>query len=196
MVWRLMRGLIDSFAELVGTASRVKPTTSVPPRGPARVGVDHVILLDGTMGSLHPSRITSIGLIHHLLRGAASRSSVYYGKGLEWREWAEISEVVMAGASSGRSAAPMAGSRRIIARETGSSSLAIRAEPSPPDHWRDSLIGWGWCARSMRWSAISASRGAIMSAAIPPPRRSARNFAIRKPLSRWSGCLIRCAAWA
>ena len=95
MVWRLMRGLIDSFAELVGTASRVKPTTSVPPRGPARVGVDHVILLDGTMGSLHPSRITSIGLIHHLLRGAASRSSVYYGKGLEWREWAEISEVVM-----------------------------------------------------------------------------------------------------
>ena len=32
MVWRLMRGLIDSFAELVGTASRVKPTTSVPPR--------------------------------------------------------------------------------------------------------------------------------------------------------------------
>ena len=94
MAWRLMRGLIKTFAELVGRASPVEPVP-VPsgpiPRGPT----DHVILLDGTMGSLHPSRITSIGLIHHLLRGAESRASVYYAKGVEWREWREVSEVIM-----------------------------------------------------------------------------------------------------
>ena len=58
-------------------------------RGP----VDHVILLDGTMGSLRPERMTSIGLIYRFLRRAVPRASVYYGKGLQWREWHEMSEV-------------------------------------------------------------------------------------------------------
>ncbi|WP_376874936.1 DUF2235 domain-containing protein [Albirhodobacter sp. R86504] len=99
MAWRIMRGLIKSFADLIGTSARIKSSRvspdAVAPRGMARESVDHVILLDGTMGSLHPARITSIGLIHHLLRGGEARASVYYGKGVEWREWAEVSEVIL-----------------------------------------------------------------------------------------------------
>lgn len=93
MVGRLMRGLIKTFAELVGKANPVE--RAAPCRAGHREPVDHVILLDGTMGSLHPSQMTSIGLIHHLLRGADTRASVFYAKGVEWQEWREVSEVIM-----------------------------------------------------------------------------------------------------
>jgi len=58
-------------------------------RGP----VDHILLLDGTMGSLDPARITSIGLIYHFLRSARPKASVYYGKGLEMEEWRELTDL-------------------------------------------------------------------------------------------------------
>lgn len=94
MLGRLMRGLIKTFAELVGRAhpvERVTPSVGAGHRG----AVDHIILLDGTMGSLHPSQMTSIGMIHNLLRGSDPRASVFYAKGVEWREWREVSEVIM-----------------------------------------------------------------------------------------------------
>jgi uncharacterized protein (DUF2235 family) len=89
-----MRGLIKTFAELIGKADRIERAS--PASGPFhREPTDHVILLDGTMGALHPSRMTSIGRIYHFLREQDGRASVFYAKGVEWQEWREVSEVIM-----------------------------------------------------------------------------------------------------
>jgi len=64
-----------------------------PARRPLRGSVDHVVLLDGTLGSLSQAHLTSIGLIYKFLRRAAPRTSVYYGKGLQYREWRDIKDI-------------------------------------------------------------------------------------------------------
>ncbi|MEZ5685391.1 MAG: DUF2235 domain-containing protein [Paracoccaceae bacterium] len=88
-----MRGLIERLSlalrrRLPGWAVPVSPS---PRRG--REPLDHVIFLDGTLGSLKPAQITSIGLIYRFLRRRQPRASLYYGKGLQWREWRELSEL-------------------------------------------------------------------------------------------------------
>ncbi|KEO50733.1 DUF2235 domain-containing protein [Thioclava pacifica] len=86
-----MRGL---FERLISTFRRRSPERAearqvAHGRGP----LDHVVLLDGTMGSLRADRLTSIGLIYRFLRRAAPKVSVYYGRGLQWREWHDVSDV-------------------------------------------------------------------------------------------------------
>jgi Uncharacterized conserved protein len=86
-----MRGL---FERLISAFRRRSPERAearqvAHGRGP----LDHVLLLDGTMGSLRPDRLTSIGMIYRFLRRAAPKVSVYYGRGLQWREWHDVSDV-------------------------------------------------------------------------------------------------------
>nr|WP_223632255.1 DUF2235 domain-containing protein [Rhodobacter sp. TJ_12] len=52
-----------------------------------------MVLLDGTMGSLNPARRTSIGLLFLYLRRTLPRASVYYGKGLQYREWRDLKDI-------------------------------------------------------------------------------------------------------
>ncbi|PCD77884.1 DUF2235 domain-containing protein [Pseudothioclava arenosa] len=88
-----MRGLIERLSLAL---RRRLPGWAVPPAPSPRLGrepLDHVILLDGTLGSLKPGQMTSIGLIYRFLRSAHPRASLYYGKGLQWREWRELSEL-------------------------------------------------------------------------------------------------------
>ncbi|MEZ5686333.1 MAG: DUF2235 domain-containing protein [Paracoccaceae bacterium] len=92
-----MRGLIERLSLAL---RRRLPGWAVPPAPSPRLGrepLDHVILLDGTLGSLKPGQMTSIGLIYRFLRSAHPRASLYYGKGLQWREWHLVSGVVRLG---------------------------------------------------------------------------------------------------
>lgn len=68
---------------------------AAPPARPVRGAQDHVILLDGTRGSLRAGEETSIGILYHYLRATNPRASVYYGKGLQWREWRDLSDVML-----------------------------------------------------------------------------------------------------
>ena len=89
---RIMRSLLShlrsALLRRIGRAPEASPAGRKT-RGP----VDHIVLLDGTMGALDPVRITSIGLLYQFLRRANPRASVYYGKGLEWREWRELTDL-------------------------------------------------------------------------------------------------------
>lgn len=86
-----MRGL---FERLISAFRRRSPERAEARQAGLRPGpVDHVVLLDGTMGSLRADRLTSIGMIYRFLRRAAPRVSVYYGRGLQWREWHDINDV-------------------------------------------------------------------------------------------------------
>lgn len=87
-----MRGLIERFIQALRRLPGWTPMPGPSPRK-GREPVDHVILLDGTMGSLRSEKLTSIGILYHFLRGVEPRLSLYYGKGLQWREWRDLSEV-------------------------------------------------------------------------------------------------------
>ena len=87
-----MRGLIEKIAVMF----RRLPPWGPPAQPSTRLGrepVDHVLLFDGTMGSLKPHQVTSIGLLYQYLRRSGLHHSLYYGKGLQWREWRELSDL-------------------------------------------------------------------------------------------------------
>jgi uncharacterized protein (DUF2235 family) len=58
--------------------------------------VDHVVILDGTMSSLHPGQETNAGLTFRLLRegGRRQRMSLYYEPGIQWTSWAQAQDVI------------------------------------------------------------------------------------------------------
>ena len=87
----MIRGLFDRV--ISAFRQRGKRRAEAHPGLRGRGPVNHVILLDGTLGSLRPDRLTSIGMMYRLLRGSAPGMSVYYGKGLQWREWHDTSDV-------------------------------------------------------------------------------------------------------
>jgi len=67
--------------------------------GPVRTrgAVDHVILLDGTLGALEPGQETNIGRLYNMLRAAPSpvRRSIYYEAGVQWHLWRDTADVAM-----------------------------------------------------------------------------------------------------
>ncbi len=83
----------------LGTRARVETTPPPPPLPGQKVrpAIDHVILLDGTMGALSPGQETNIGRIYRLLRAAAPgrHLSLYYDAGVQWRGWADTANVAM-----------------------------------------------------------------------------------------------------
>ncbi|MGO4851581.1 DUF2235 domain-containing protein [Phaeovulum sp. W22_SRMD_FR3] len=88
-----MRALMSRLAQLLHGA---EPVPQPQPQARRQRGAtDHIILLDGTMASLAPGTKTNIGILHDLLRAIGPRASVYYGKGLEWREWRDFSDAVL-----------------------------------------------------------------------------------------------------
>lgn len=74
--------------------SRVEahPTERAPQRG----GVDHVVILDGTMSTLRRGQETNAGLTYKLLREAAKRRhvSIYYEAGIQWQSWRNAGDVI------------------------------------------------------------------------------------------------------
>jgi uncharacterized protein (DUF2235 family) len=75
----------------------VQPQVHDQPQGRPRPAVDHVILIDGTLGTLHPDSETHIGCIYRLLRAAPppARTSLYYDKGDQWCGWLDTASVAM-----------------------------------------------------------------------------------------------------
>lgn len=89
--------MVGAFHRLIGDWRQRKAAAArsdaTPVRRPVRGSVDHVVLLDGTLGSLSQAHLTSIGMIYRFLRRASPRASVYYGKGLQYREWRDIKDI-------------------------------------------------------------------------------------------------------
>lgn len=88
-----MRGLIERLVAFARHHLHRRQPEAAPPAPRTRGPVDHVLLLDGTLGALDPARITSIGLIWRFLRRRVPRASIYYGKGLQFREWRDLTDV-------------------------------------------------------------------------------------------------------
>ncbi|MEO0633203.1 MAG: DUF2235 domain-containing protein [Pseudomonadota bacterium] len=59
-------------------------------RGPAT----HVIIIDGTMASLAPDRVTHAGTTALLLREMGAGVSVYYEPGIQWSHWRRAGDVL------------------------------------------------------------------------------------------------------
>ncbi len=95
MAW----GLADRLMKLLRIGRKVgtqmaKPVPSVPK---GRVPTDHVILLDGTLGTLNAGHETNVGRIYQLLRAApqSARLSLYYEAGVQWHMWSDTANVAM-----------------------------------------------------------------------------------------------------
>ena len=67
-----------------------------PQKGGGRRPVDHVVILDGTMSSLHPGHETNAGLTFRLLREGGRRHglSLYYEPGIQWTSWTQAQDVI------------------------------------------------------------------------------------------------------
>ncbi len=98
--------MVGLFKRLIAAwRRRTAPASpdSGPARRPERGAVDHVVLLDGTMGALWggtfggaalaSARLTSIGILYRYLRRRVPRASLYYGQGLQFREWRDWRDV-------------------------------------------------------------------------------------------------------
>ena len=59
-------------------------------RGP----VIHVVIIDGTMSSLHPDCIGNAGLAYRLLQEMGGGVSLYYVPGLQWSHWRRAGDVI------------------------------------------------------------------------------------------------------
>lgn len=89
---RRLRNLVSTLAGLWGHAMP-RHAQNVRPVG--RGPVTHVIILDGTMSSLHAGCETNAGLTYKLLsRGAGTGLSLYYEAGVQWRDWRRTAAVV------------------------------------------------------------------------------------------------------
>ncbi|QFT59206.1 hypothetical protein FIU94_10250 [Sulfitobacter sp. THAF37] len=68
-----------------------------PPNEPGRDaprGTTHVIVLDGTLSSLHPADRTNAGRAYKLLSENGGLLSLYYEPGLQWASWRSIWAVI------------------------------------------------------------------------------------------------------
>ncbi len=63
--------------------------------GPTRGTQTHVVILDGTMSSLHPNCQTNVGRTYMMLRELGSDVSIYYEPGVQWRDWRSTLDVLM-----------------------------------------------------------------------------------------------------
>ena len=67
-------------------------TPAVARRGP----VNHVVIIDGTMSSLHPDCHTNAAITYKLLReqAPAADMTLFYGAGVQWKSWRDTADVI------------------------------------------------------------------------------------------------------
>ena len=58
--------------------------------GPVRGRQTHVVIIDGTMSSLHAGRETNAGLTYRLVQELGRDVSVYYEPGLQWSDFRDV----------------------------------------------------------------------------------------------------------
>ena len=63
--------------------------------GVAPGGATHVILLDGTLSSLHPDCQTNVGRAYTLLSEQGASLCIYYEPGLQWTDWRSALDVII-----------------------------------------------------------------------------------------------------
>lgn len=138
--------ILNRLRDFLG-AQRVEAHSPEPV--PTRGRVDHVIIIDGTMSSLHPGMQTNAGQTYQLLRelGHSARLSIYYEAGIQWESWRASSDVLQ-----GR------GINRQIRRAYG--FLASRYEPGD----RIYLFGYSRGAFAVRSLAGVIDRVGLLQA--------------------------------
>ncbi|MBE3639548.1 DUF2235 domain-containing protein [Mangrovicoccus algicola] len=74
---------------------RRRAAASLPGRG-GRGAQDLVVILDGTLSTLHPDRVTNAGQIYTLLSDLPwkERPRLYYEAGIQWGSWRETWQVI------------------------------------------------------------------------------------------------------
>lgn len=74
---------------------RRRAVSSLPKRG-RRGAQDLVVMLDGTLSTLHPDKITNVGQIYQLLSElpARDRPMLYYEEGMQWDRWKDVLQVM------------------------------------------------------------------------------------------------------
>ncbi len=85
-----------ALAAIAGRVRRVWQSSPLPPTGPTRPVVDHVVILDGTMSSLRPGRETNAGLTFRLLHSTLPRAdlSLRYEEGIQFATWRQARDVI------------------------------------------------------------------------------------------------------
>lgn len=96
----MFSGLWNRLGRILRFGWRVETRAPAPqPSAVARerLPVTHVILFDGTLGTLEPGHRTNIGLIHDLLVEASrgARLALYYDRGVQWEGWQGTVNVAM-----------------------------------------------------------------------------------------------------
>lgn len=95
----MFSGVTDRLFQLLRLGRRVETHVPVSSPGPKQVRLPtiHVVLLDGTLGTLDPGHETNVGRIYRFLRAApsAARLSLYYEAGVQWHAWRDTPNVAM-----------------------------------------------------------------------------------------------------
>lgn len=85
-----LKRLIDHFRGWFTPADRADHSPRVLRRGPQT----HVIILDGTLSSLHPECRTHAGTLFELCREQGGALSLWYEPGPQWPTWREAGDVL------------------------------------------------------------------------------------------------------
>lgn len=82
-------GLTLCHATLAQTLKARRRAASSLPKREGRGAQDLVVILDGTLSTLHPDKVTNAGQIYHLLCDlpAKARPALYYEEGSQWESW-------------------------------------------------------------------------------------------------------------
>ena len=92
-------GFTDRLVRLLRFGRQIETYAPVSVPGPAHVRQPtvHVILLDGTLGTLQPGHETNVGRMYRFLRAAphTARLSLYYEAGVQWHAWSDTPNVAM-----------------------------------------------------------------------------------------------------
>ena len=71
-----------------------RPDSDFGPAKASRGPQTHLVILDGTMSTLHPGCETNAGITYHLAQEMGGKISIYYEPGLQWASWGTIRDVV------------------------------------------------------------------------------------------------------
>ena len=84
--------IVQRIANWLRPSSWRSDTHAVARRGP----VNHVVIIDGTMSSLHPECHTNAAITYKLLHELAPTAdmTLFYGAGVQWKSWRDTMDVI------------------------------------------------------------------------------------------------------